>query len=91
MTPQSPQLNRGDWRRLEMSVRDMYAKAQNDVFVITIAEYNSAAVMGSIPIPTGYWKIVLVDGQTFYYHADNVATGKVVRSNPVDIRALLWR
>ena len=46
MTPQSPQLNRGEWRRLEMKVRELFTAAQGDVFVITIAEYNNNQMMG---------------------------------------------
>jgi endonuclease G len=89
MTPQIPTLNRVAWRVLEEHTRTLLAHAKSDMYVVNIAVYNDNKTMNGIPIPTGYWKIVTVDGETKYYYADNVEHGPVVEKSPVAIQSLL--
>lgn len=89
MTPQQPTLNRKAWRELEESIHKNLFTATTDTYVVTIAVYNGNEEMNGIPIPTGYWKIVMVDNTTKYYYADNVVEAKVVEKSPVDVLSLL--
>lgn len=89
MTPQKPTLNREAWRMLEEHTRQLLAKSKSDMYVLNIAIYNSNNRMNGIPIPTGYWKIVTVDGVTRYYYADNVDKGQVIEKKPININTLL--
>lgn len=76
MTPQNPVLNRGQWKALETKVRAM-AKNQQ-LWVLNIPVYpNSPQFMGTVPIPSGYWKIVIVGNKQQFFFADNTATAQV--------------
>jgi endonuclease G len=89
MTPQKPTLNREAWRMLEEHTRTLFSKSKSDMYVVNIAVYNGNNKMNGIPIPTGYWKIITVDGTTKYYYADNIDKGPVVEKKPVPISELL--
>jgi endonuclease G len=89
MTPQKPTLNREAWRMLEEHTRTLLSQSKSDMYVVNIAVYNDNNKMNGIPIPTGYWKIVTVDGTTKYYYADNIDKGPVVEKKPVPIASLL--
>lgn len=89
MTPQKPTLNRDAWRMLEEHTRTLFSKSKSDMFVVNIAMYNSNNRINGISIPTGYWKIIFVDGSTFYYYADNVNNAPVVQKPRVAINSLL--
>jgi endonuclease G len=89
MTPQKPTLNRESWRVLEEHTRNLFSKSKSDMYVVNIAIYNNSNKMNNIPIPTGYWKIVTVDGATKYYYADNMDKAPVVEKAPVPIQSLL--
>lgn len=91
MTPQNPTLNRGAWKSLETKVRNIAVSATSPVFVVTIAEYKGTKMMGSIPVPSGYWKIVYVNGVRTFYYADNTATARVVKRSPVSVNGLLLK
>jgi len=89
MTPQKPTLNREAWRMLEEHTRTLLSKSKSDMYVVNIAVYNGNNKMNGIPIPTGYWKVVTIDGITKYYYADNIDKGPVVEKAPVPISSLL--
>ena len=91
MTPQKPTLNREAWRMLEEHTRTLFAKSKTDMYVVNIAIYNtgSGIRMNGIPVPSGYWKIITVDGATTYYYADNVDNAPVVQKSSVLIESLL--
>jgi endonuclease G len=89
MTPQKPTLNREAWRMLEEHTRTLFSQSKGDMYVVNIAIYNSGNRMNGIPIPTGYWKIVTVDGITKYYYADNVDKAPVIEKKPIPITQLL--
>jgi endonuclease G len=74
MTPQAPTLNRRAWRLLENKVRELFYASKTDVFVVTIPIYSKEPplVLGTVPIPTGYWKVVIADGATRTFYADNI-------------------
>lgn len=91
MTPQRPQLNRGEWNRLEQRVRKMAAESKGDVYVVTIAEYKNKDKMNNVPIPSGYWKIVYIENSKIAYYAENSDTAKVIMKPGVSPRALLAR
>jgi endonuclease G len=59
MTPQSPTLNRGEWKLLEERVRTESIKSGSSIWVVTGAVYGDTKAMRSlVPIPTYYYKIV---------------------------------
>jgi endonuclease G len=89
MTPQKPTLNRIAWRMLEEHTRQLLDKSKSDMYVVNIAVYGNNNLMNGIPIPTGYWKIVSVDGATHYFYADNVDHAPVVEKQPVPIESLV--
>lgn len=89
MTPQKPTLNRESWKLLEEHTRAQFNKSKSDMYVVNIAVYKNNTKMNGIPIPSGYWKIVTVDGVTQYYYADNADYGNVVEQKPVSINSLL--
>ena len=89
MTPQKPTLNRESWRMLEEHTRTLFTQSKGDMYVINIAIYNGNNSMNGIPIPTGYWKIVIADGMTHYYYADNMDKAPVVEKHQVLLDDLL--
>lgn len=89
MSPQRPMLNRVSWKVLEESVRSSFNKTKSDMYIITIAVYDSDEKMGSIPVPTAYWKIVIVDSVTHYYYAVNKDYAVVEERSPIDIQSIL--
>jgi endonuclease G len=65
MEPQTPELNRGPWARLEAYVRGLTAKG--DVWVVTGPIPGKHLLNKRIMIPAAFWKAVLVihkDGPT---------------------------
>jgi endonuclease G len=89
MTPQVPTLNRNAWRMLEEHTRTLFLQSKTDMYIVNIAVYNGDKKMNGIPIPTGYWKVVTVDGSTKYYYADNVDNAPVVEKQQISIESLL--
>ena len=89
MTPQLPTVNRESWRMLEEATRKLFDSSKSDMYIVNIAVYNDNKKMGTIPIPTGYWKIVTIDGKTKYYYCDNIDNSKVKEKSAVDITTLL--
>lgn len=90
MTPQEPTLNEQSWKRLEMSVRKDFLKAGRDFYIANIAIYNYPSVyVGSIPVPTGYWKIVYNGDLVSYHFAENKAYASVMSVTYVDVNQLL--
>ena len=89
MTPQKPLLNRMAWRMLEEHTRTLLSKSKSDMFVVNIAVYSGNNKMNGIPVPSGYWKIVIVDGTTTYYYADNADNAPVVQKPRVVLQSLL--
>jgi endonuclease G len=89
MTPQKPTLNRNAWRMLEEHTRTLLSKSKSDMYILNIAVYNGNNKMNGIPIPTGYWKIITVDGKTTYYYADNKDNAPVVQKPRVSLQSLL--
>ena len=80
MTPQEPTCNRIGWKMLEDKVRKIWDSSRNDVFVITMADYDvKPKTMSGIPIPRGYWKIVWADGRRIAFYAKNEEQCKVVQ------------
>jgi endonuclease G len=89
MTPQKPLLNRESWRMLEEHTRTLFSKSKSDMYVVNIAVYVDNNRMNGIPIPTGYWKIITVDGTTTYYYAENKDNAPVVQKPRVVLQSLL--
>ena len=72
MTPQDPKLNRGSWKKLETQVRSMVQASGKPAIVVTGALYETYSMLGRIPVPTGYYKIVYISGaQPRAFIADN--------------------
>ena len=89
MTPQKPTLNRIEWKKLEEQTRKLFSKSQSDMYIITIAVYNSNESMNGIPVPSAYWKIVTVDEHTQYFYAENKDHAIVVQKDVTPISSLL--
>jgi endonuclease G len=89
MTPQEPTLNRGEWKHIEDYARYIFSISRTDMWIETIAVYNKPKYIGRIPVPTGYWKIITVNGTKEYYYADNKPYAKVSRYSSVNITKIL--
>lgn len=72
MTPQNPKLNRGPWKQLENKVRKDVNLSGKPAIVVTGAIYIKENFMKDVPIPTGYYKILYIDGaKPVAYYANN--------------------
>ena len=90
MTPQNPTLNRVEWAKLERVVRLTFSNAKTNMFVITIPVFKApVSLIRGLPIPSGYWKIVIVDGTEKYYYADNTTISHVKEFTGVNWKALI--
>lgn len=91
MTPQVPTLNRESWRILEEEVRAIFYLSSTDVYVVNIPIYTKTPplMMGVVPIPTGYWKIVISEGVTRAFYADNIFKAKVVEYTGINWKSLI--
>jgi endonuclease G len=89
MTPQKPTLNRNSWKLLEEHTRELFKNSKSDMYILNVVVYDESGNINGIPVPSGYWKIVTVDGKTTYFYADNVDHGVVEEKTPVDINKLL--
>lgn len=88
MTPQAPGLNRAAWRELEEKIRDEIDLLNQTVFVVTIPIYNNPKYIGRLPVPSGYWKIVIIGNTEKYYFAENTNTAIVQQISKVNWRKL---
>ena len=69
--PQTPQLNRGPWRDLEVAVRAL-AASEGDVWVFTGSTASAGQLKGRVRIPGISWKVLLLirsDGPHAYAYA----------------------
>jgi endonuclease G len=89
MTPQEPTLNRKAWRILEEKVRTQLSNSTEDFYILNIAVYADNKMMGSIPVPTGYWKVVIHGKSTEYYYADNKVEAPVTQKQVASFVSLL--
>lgn len=89
MSPQRPTLNRNEWKMLEEHIRTLFKHSKSDMYIVNILIYDEPGQIHGIPIPSGYWKIVTVDGTTKYFYADYVDHGVVQEKSPVDVNKLL--
>ena len=72
MTPQNPKLNRGPWKQLENKIRKEVNLSGKPAIVVTGAIYTKENFMKDVPIPTGYYKILYIDGaKPIAYYANN--------------------
>lgn len=82
MTPQDPKLNRGEWKRLEQSIKK---NKQGTIYIVTSAVYaKNPKVIGAnkIPVPSKYYKCVWYNTKwnqqnTECFKADNTSSAKV--------------
>jgi endonuclease G len=77
MSPQSPQFNRGIWKKLESHVRDL-ASLNDSVIVVTGGDLNdSLEVIGDnrVGVPNFYFKVIYVfkgiNSDTIGYYLPN--------------------
>lgn len=90
VVPQSPMLNRGQWKTLEAKLRAIAINSVEDVYIITIPVYTGAAfISNSVPIPTGLWKVLIVGSTESYFFAYNSPTAKVVQYYEINWRNLV--
>ena len=83
MTPQWPTLNRQSWRLMEMEVR----KLKPD-YVVTGAIYSDhLSTIGAhqVPVPSGYWKIIVTGDMERAWYADNIEHAPTVETTVHDI------
>jgi endonuclease G len=76
MCPQTPQLNRGPWARLEAAVRRAAEDADVWVFTGPVVWVDAPYLNGRIAIPDGFWKVWVIKGKesaiAFGYELPNV-------------------
>ncbi len=83
--PQSPKLNRGQWRKLETYVR---SKARGQaVYVVTGALYDETALVSlhTVPVPYAMYKVGYFKSGTEYWYAKNEDGAKAVRVQKAQI------
>lgn len=78
VVPQSPKLNRGEWKKLETNIR---SRSKQPVHVITGALYDDTELHGSmtVPVPYAMYKVVYFHKNTEYWYAENSDNARVVR------------
>lgn len=89
MTPQNPKLNRGPWKRLEMQTRKLAEAAKTDIHVVTGATYENSPLMKNVPIPSGYYKIIYIEGRkpaAFYADNDDRSRPRKVKVSWLNIK-----
>lgn len=91
MTPQVGTLNRQSWKILEENVRKLFANSKGDMYIATIAVYDKIPplVSNKIPVPSGYWKVVIVDGRERYFYADNRENAQVKEYFKINWKTLI--
>jgi len=75
MTPQTPGLNRGNWKVLEAKTRSL-AKQYN-VVDIQCGSFGKTQVIGVVAVPTYCWKVVKYNGVIEAYIFTNEAQPKM--------------
>jgi endonuclease G len=84
VVPQSPNLNRGQWRKLENYVRNK-ARGQT-IYVMTGAVYdNTLHGTLTVPVPSSMYKVAYFKSGTEYWQADNKDGAKAVRVSKVQL------
>jgi endonuclease G len=90
MTPQEPTLNRLAWKDLEEAVRAYVNRTVGFVYVVTIPVYGgNIRYMKTIPVPSGYWKVVISGNKELYYYADNKPNAIVKEYKQIDWRKIV--
>lgn len=86
MTPQYGQLNRGDWKTLEMQTREL-AKSLDSVKVWT-GSVGERRKIGSISVPTKCWKVIYIKKSNeyrAYIFNNDQSKADGIENNKVDI------
>jgi DNA/RNA endonuclease G (NUC1) len=89
MTPQYPQLNRGDWKKLETFTREL-AKSLDSIKVWS-GSIGEQKKIGAISIPTKCWKVLYIKKTDEWkaYIFDNVALkSDGIENNLVNIKQI---
>lgn len=89
MTPQYPQLNRGDWKKLETFTREL-AKSLDSIKVWS-GSIGQQKKVGSLSIPTKCWKVLYIKKTNEWkaYIFDNVALkSDGIENNLVNIKQI---
>jgi endonuclease G len=74
ITPQSPHLNRGDWKKLEDHTRDLVMKY--DSVRVWCGSIGSIEKIGKVSVPSLCWKVIYIKSIKKYevYLFDQVST-----------------
>ena len=89
MTPQYPQLNRGDWKKLETFTREL-SKSLDSIKVWS-GSIGEQKKIGRLSIPTKCWKVLYIKKTNEWkaYIFDNVALkSDGIENNLVDIKQI---
>jgi endonuclease G len=89
MTPQYPQLNRGDWKKLETVTRDL-AKSLDSIKVWS-GSIGVQKKIGSLSVPTKCWKVLYIKKTNEWkaYIFDNTALkSDGIENNLVNIKQI---
>jgi endonuclease G len=90
IVPQNPTLNRGEWKKLEAKLRASAVKSQVDTYIVTIPIYQLGGdTLGDIPIPTGFWKIMISSSEEQYWFALNQSNAPVQQGAQINWRNLI--
>lgn len=89
-TPQNPKLNRGRWKSVETTARKMISKSGQPTHVLTLAIYEKhPQMMGNIPIPKAYAKVVYLNTGVDITYTNNTPTGTLTHISPDQLGKLI--
>lgn len=86
MTPQHPSVNRGDWKDLEESIRDM--AYSSDSIHVWCGSWGEQKKIGRVSVPTDCWKVIYVVKKKLWlaYHFQNTKTNSLgVKAHEVSL------
>lgn len=92
--PQYSFFNEHPWEKLEQYVLKTLAPIHDSIVVYTGCLYDSSK-MNNVPIPTAYWKVIVYNGITEAWLANNEITDNTdyerYKCDPVNLRFIIRR
>jgi len=93
MTPQTPDLNRQVWERLESYSRDLVKKGKFDLYIVAGVYGEKGKLKKKVVVPTNCWKVIVVvpHGADFTSISANTEVIAVDMPNTPGIGGTDWR
>lgn len=89
IVPQTPQLNRGDWKMVE-EITKLEAKEFDSVYVWAGA-IGETRKIGSVSVPQSCWKVIYIKKTKEYFvflHKNDFSKPNGIRDNKVDLKTI---